>query len=82
MPAAARAQIREIRSCARPTSFDGRPLIGRCGADGLYAVSGHGPYGISIGPGSARIGVDALLHGSPVPAELSWERFDPAPVAL
>lgn len=76
MPGAAGARVREIRSCGRPTSFDGRPLIGRCGAGGLYAVSGHGPYGISIGPGSARLGVDALLRNSPVPGELSWERFD------
>ncbi len=81
MPAAARARVREIRSCARPTSFDGRPLIGLCGADGLYAVAGHGPYGISIGPGSARMGVEALLHDSPVPAELSWERFAAPPAA-
>jgi glycine/D-amino acid oxidase-like deaminating enzyme len=82
VPAAARAQVAGVLACARPTSFDGRPLIGRCGADGLYAVTGHGPYGISLGPGSARMGMDALLHGSPVPAELSWERFAPPPLAL
>jgi glycine/D-amino acid oxidase-like deaminating enzyme len=81
LPAAARAPVAGIRSCARPTSFDGRPLIGRCGADGLYAVTGHGPYGISTGPGSARLGVDSMLHGAAVPHELSWERFAPAPIA-
>lgn len=74
-PAAARAPVTAVRSCARPASFDARPLIGRCGADGLYAVTGHGPYGISLGPASARMGVDALLHDAPVPPELSWERF-------
>jgi glycine/D-amino acid oxidase-like deaminating enzyme len=77
VPAASRARVIEVRTCARPTSFDGRPLIGHCGIEGLYAVTGHGPYGISLGPASARMGVDALLHDVPVPAALSWERFRP-----
>jgi glycine/D-amino acid oxidase-like deaminating enzyme len=75
VPAAGRAPITEVRACARPTSFDARPLIGRCVAEGLCAVTGHGPYGISLGPASARMAVDALLHDAPVPAELSWDRW-------
>jgi glycine/D-amino acid oxidase-like deaminating enzyme len=82
MPEAARAVVTAVRSCARPTSFDGRPLIGPCGIDGLVAVSGHGPYGISLGPASARMGVDALLHDAPIPFDLAWERFAPAAVEL
>ena len=75
VPAAGRARITDVRACARPTSFDARPLIGRCLAEGLCAVTGHGPYGISLGPASARMAVDALLHDAPVPAELSWDRW-------
>lgn len=44
-----------VRSCARPVSFDGRPLIGAVPrVAGLYVCAGHGPWGISTGPASAQ----------------------------
>jgi glycine/D-amino acid oxidase-like deaminating enzyme len=61
----------------RPLSADGRPLLGPvAGADGLYVLSGHGPWGVSLGPGSARVVADAVL-GRPVeiPAEVAAARF-------
>ncbi len=75
VPAIATAQIREIRVCARPQSVDGRPFIGAvAGVEGLFVCAGHGPWGISTGPASAKLAVDALLDGAPVPKELAADR--------
>ena len=44
--AIAKAVVGASRSCARPLSVDGRPLIGRVpGTDGLWIAAGHGPWG-------------------------------------
>jgi len=65
LPALAGAPVVEVRRCARPQSVDGRPFIGRPPwADGLVVCAGHGPWGISTGPGSAVRAVDALLTGT------------------
>jgi D-hydroxyproline dehydrogenase subunit beta len=77
VPALATAAIEQVRACARPLSADGRPLLGPVpGLDGLFLLTGHGPWGITLGPGSARVVADAVL-GKPVaiPAELSAARF-------
>lgn len=45
-----------VRACARPASFDGRPIVGPIpGVDGLFVCAGHGPWGISAGPASAEM---------------------------
>lgn len=63
--AVADAPIRETRACARPLAADGRPLIGALPwADGLYVCAGHGPWGITTGPASARLVADAILGRS------------------
>ena len=63
VPALADAPILGIRMCARPQSSDGRPRIGPVpGADGLFVCAGHGPWGISTGPGSAALIVDLILR--------------------
>ena len=75
LPAIARADVSEIRLCARPQSVDGRPFIGLVeGVDGLFMCAGHGPWGISTGPGSAALVVAAILDGAAVPAELQASR--------
>ena len=67
--------IRATRACARPVSVDGRPLIGQVGED-LYVCAGHGPWGISIGPASARLVADVILgRHVTVPPELDAARF-------
>jgi glycine/D-amino acid oxidase-like deaminating enzyme len=67
--------VRATRACARPVSADGRPLIGRL-AERLYVCAGHGPWGISIGPASARLVADLILgRGVTVPPELDAARF-------
>lgn len=79
VPAVADAPIRGGRACARPQSLDGRPLIGAVpGAPGLYISAGHGAWGISTGPASARLIRDEILGRSPdIPAEFDPGRFGP-----
>jgi glycine/D-amino acid oxidase-like deaminating enzyme len=58
-------------------SRDGRPLIGPAPwCDGLWIATGHGPWGISTGPGSARLLVDRMLDpATPIAAELAVDRL-------
>jgi len=74
VPALLDAPIRETRACARPQSADGRPLVGALPAiDGLSICAGHGPWGITTGPASARMVADLVL-GRPV---VIAHAFDP-----
>ncbi len=79
VPTVAGAPLVGLRRCARPVSRDGRPLIGAVPwIDGLWVAAGHGPWGISTGPGSARLLVDAILDGAAkdaIPAALAVGRF-------
>lgn len=77
VPGVADAPIRGVRACARPQSVDGRPLIGRVpGRRNLYVCAGHGPWGISTGPASARLIADLILGREPrIPTEFDPVRF-------
>lgn len=80
VPAIAGVRTRSARMCARPVSFDGRPLIGSVpNVEGLFVCAGHGPWGMSTGPASARLVADVLLgqrdSGVAVPAGLEVARF-------
>jgi D-hydroxyproline dehydrogenase subunit beta len=82
LPALGGTHVVSVRACARPMSPDGRPLLGPLeGVDGLFVVAGHGPWGISLGPGSARLVADAVL-GRPaaIAPELAAARFGQAAV--
>ena len=71
--------VRATRACARPVSADGRPLIGQV-AERLYVCAGHGPWGISTGPASARLVADLILgRGVEIPPQLDAARFGPPP---
>lgn len=76
VPALADATVIGVRLCARPQSVDGHPFIGPVpGVEGLYLCAGHGPWGISTGPGSAALVVDHMLGRTDrVPAELRSDR--------
>lgn len=75
LPAIASAPVREVRVCARPQSVDSRPFIGPVGkGEGLFVCAGHGPWGISTGPASAALVVEAILDGAPVPEALAGAR--------
>ena len=77
VPAIAGASIREIRRCARPQSVDGRPLVGRVpGMERVFIAAGHGPWGISTGPATARMVADLVLgRDAAIPAALDPARF-------
>ena len=81
VPGIFEAPIRGVRACARPVAADGRPLIGEVsGVDGLFVCAGHGPWGISTGPASARLIVDRMLGRSiDIPAVFDPARFGPIP---
>jgi glycine/D-amino acid oxidase-like deaminating enzyme len=74
VPALAEADIASVRACARPRSVDGRPLLGRRGD--VVIAAGHGAWGISLGPASARLVADLVLGREPaIPPELDPARF-------
>jgi len=76
VPGLAGTQAVSLRACARPISLDGRPLLGPLSTEGLFVATGHGPWGVSLGPGSARLVADAVLGRDPaIPRELGAERF-------
>lgn len=76
VPGLARAKVVGARACPRPQSRDGRPLLGELrGLEGLWTAAGHGPWGISTGPASARIVADALLGRGEVLSALAVARF-------
>lgn len=84
LPVLREATVTGTRACARPQSLDGRPLTGHLpGAEGLVIAAGHGPWGLSCGPATARMAVAALLAGSddPVPPALRAARFADAALA-
>jgi glycine oxidase len=71
--------VKATRACARPVSADGRPLIGQVD-ETVYVCAGHGPWGISTGPASARLVADLILgRDVEVPPELDAARFGPLP---
>ena len=45
------------------------------GVEGLWVAAGHGPWGISTGPATARLVVDAIRGRAQVPAALSVRRM-------
>jgi glycine/D-amino acid oxidase-like deaminating enzyme len=76
LPAVAGAATVAVRACARPLSRDDVPLLGPLAhADGLHVATGHGAYGISLGPASARIAADAILGRAAVPAAYAADRL-------
>jgi glycine/D-amino acid oxidase-like deaminating enzyme len=76
LPQLAGTHAASVRACARPASLDGRPLLGPLFVEGLFVATGHGPWGVSLGPGSARLVADAVLGKAvEIPAELAATRF-------
>jgi len=70
-----RAEILSVRACARPVTLDGWPVIGSvAGIDGLFVCAGHGPWGISTGPASARLIADQMMGLAEEKAEFSPAR--------
>jgi glycine/D-amino acid oxidase-like deaminating enzyme len=79
VPSLAAAPVVDLRSCARPVALDRRPLVGRVpGLENAFLAAGHGPWGISTGPATARMIAD-LVTGrvATIPAGLDPARFGP-----
>ena len=75
VPAVADARIEHTRACARPLSADGRPLLGPV-SDRVHLVTGHGAWGVTLGPASARAVARTLLgETDAIPPELAAARF-------
>ncbi len=50
VPSIREARVQGTLVCARPKSFDNRPILGRVpGAERLWLASGHGGRGMSLG---------------------------------
>jgi D-amino-acid dehydrogenase len=83
--AIARAASRYLRDVAwdertavwggpRPVTSDGLPLLGRpADVDGCIVATGHGMYGVTLAPTTARL-VAQVVAGTPAPAALSPTR--------
>ena len=73
MPALAGLAIAESRSCQRPFSPDGLPLLGPYpGVAGLVLATGHGSLGVTQSLGSGEAVADGIVEGR-------WEAaLDPA----
>jgi glycine/D-amino acid oxidase-like deaminating enzyme len=76
LPAVASSRVTAVRICARPVTTDALPFLGPVPeVEGLFVAAGHGPYGISLGPGSGRIAADAVLGEAPVPEVFRADRM-------
>jgi glycine/D-amino acid oxidase-like deaminating enzyme len=72
------ARVRGTLVCARPRSFDNRPILGRVpGQERLWIATGHGGRGMSLGAASARLVADAIRAGTDaaIPAPISSARI-------
>ena len=77
-PDLAQASVRSVVVCARPRSFDGRPLIGKVPqTEQLWIAAGHGGRGISTGAASGQLVAEAILAGDEgaIPVSLRASRF-------
>ena len=70
-PGLADAELREIRVGLRPMSSDGLPILGPVPrVPGAWIATGHGPFGLTLGPYSAQLVADMIL-GHPVEPDLT-----------
>jgi glycine/D-amino acid oxidase-like deaminating enzyme len=68
--------VTAARACPRPQSPDGMPVIGRL-EERTFVCAGHGAWGISVGPATARLVVDAMLIGREIPLNVQPARNHP-----
>jgi glycine/D-amino acid oxidase-like deaminating enzyme len=81
VPAIGTLALLSTWSGVRPTSPDGRALIGAVpGVAGLFVAGGHGGQGVSLGAGSGRLAAELVLGEAPYvdPAPFDPARFLPS----
>jgi D-amino-acid dehydrogenase len=77
-PGLAQASLSELRVGFRPLSADGKPVLGACSAfPNLYFATGHGGYGLEVGPYSGALVAGLVLGHAPAVdlTPFSVERF-------
>ncbi|MGX1695540.1 NAD(P)/FAD-dependent oxidoreductase [Microbacterium keratanolyticum] len=74
LPAAHWDTAREIWHGGRPISSDGVPIIGETRTKNVYVNGGHGMWGVTLGPISARLLAEAMLDDRP---EIDLAGFSP-----
>ncbi len=78
MPSIAQARVHGTLVCARPKSFDNRPILGRVpGEERLWLATGHGGRGMSLGAASGRLMAEAIMADvdAAIPAPLRSARL-------
>lgn len=78
VPALAEVPLVAAWSGVRPTSPDGRPLLGWLpGIEGFFVAGGHGGQGVTLGAGSGRLAAETILGAPPHtdPAAFTPARF-------
>ena len=79
-PILARSRVLARQACYRPVTADGLPLIGAIqGAQGAYAATGHGVWGILNAPATGEAMAELIVDGTARTVDLS--PFDPARLA-
>ena len=69
-------EIARMNVCHRPVMPDGKPIMGRIpreelgGVEGVYTCVGHGPWGVSLGPGSGLVMAEMLEGRTRLSAEV------------
>ncbi|KAL8286462.1 hypothetical protein RQP46_004479 [Phenoliferia psychrophenolica] len=63
------AVVERSRFCYRPITPDGEPMIGQL-EPGVFIATGHGPWGITLAPGTGKV-VSELLLGNETSADIS-----------
>lgn len=76
-PVLDQADLTEVRAGLRPTTPDGRPVVGRVpSAANLVLATGHGSHGLQLGPYTGHAIAAAILEGAElVPTSYSPARF-------
>jgi glycine/D-amino acid oxidase-like deaminating enzyme len=58
--------VTSARACPRPWSPDGVPFVGPLD-ERTWVCAGHGAWGVSVGPATAKLVVEAMLDGRELP---------------
>lgn len=61
-PVIAEGEVVATQLCYRPVTSSGYPYISAIpGLDKVWCCAGHGPWGISLGPGSGKVAAELLM---------------------
>jgi len=80
-------EIMKMQVCHRPVMPDGKPVMGKIppeelgGVAGVYTCVGHGPWGVSLGPGSGLVMAELLEGRARLSAEVGLLSVEHALVA-